>query len=64
MAGPIVGGHGRVEMGDEESSRTAIDGDYEYLWSCPNCGRRLERRQCKARCPRCGFFVDCSDTGV
>jgi rubrerythrin len=35
-----------------------------WLWSCPNCGRRLERRQCKARCPRCGFFVDCSDTGV
>jgi hypothetical protein len=36
----------------------------EYLWTCPNCGVRLERRQCKARCARCGFFVDCSDTGV
>ena len=35
-----------------------------YLWACPNCGRQLERRHCKARCPRCGFFVDCSDTGV
>lgn len=35
-----------------------------WLWTCPNCGARLERRQCKARCERCGFFTDCSDTGV
>ena len=37
---------------------------YDYLWTCPNWGVRLEARQCKARCRRCGFFVDCSDTGV
>jgi len=40
------------------------DDPYDYLWTCPNCGVRLEPRQCKARCRRCGFFVDCSDTGV
>jgi len=52
-------------MEDEDAiDRRTNDGDYEYLWSCPNCGKRLERRQCKARCQRCGFFVDCSDTGV
>ena len=52
-------------MEDEDAiDRRTNDGDYEYLWSCPNCGKRLERRQCKARCRRCGFFVDCSDTGV
>jgi len=51
-------------MDEREAMRAATDGAYEYLWSCPNCGKRLERRQCKARCARCGFFVDCSDTGV
>jgi hypothetical protein len=35
-----------------------------YLWNCPNCGTRLQARQCKTRCQRCGFFTDCSDTGV
>jgi hypothetical protein len=41
------------------------DADPEhYLWLCPNCGERLVPRQCKTRCPRCGFFTDCSDTGV
>ena len=50
-------------MADERKAPELPDA-YDYLWSCPNCGKRLERRQCKARCPRCGFFVDCSDTGV
>lgn len=35
-----------------------------HLAYCPNCGTRLEKRQCKARCFRCGFFQDCSDTIV
>jgi hypothetical protein len=37
---------------------------WEHLAYCPNCGARLEKRQCKARCLRCGFFQDCSDTIV
>ena len=37
---------------------------WEHLAYCPNCGARLEKRQCKARCFRCGYFQDCSDTIV
>jgi hypothetical protein len=37
---------------------------WAHLAYCPNCGARLEKRQCKARCFRCGFFQDCSDTIV
>jgi ribosomal protein S27AE len=28
---------------------------------CPGCGAALIDRGCKMRCPRCGFFLDCSD---
>jgi len=37
---------------------------WEHLAYCPNCSRRLELVKCKARCPHCGFFQDCSDTIV
>jgi len=38
--------------------------DWAHLAYCPNCGAHLEKRHCKARCFRCGFFQDCSDTIV
>lgn len=28
---------------------------------CVNCGKELQERGCKVRCPRCGYFEDCSD---
>jgi len=38
--------------------------EWAHLAYCPNCSTRLYLLKCKARCPRCGFFQDCSDTIV
>jgi len=32
--------------------------------ACTNCGGPMLGRSCKLRCPRCGFFEDCSDVGL
>ena len=29
--------------------------------TCVNCGQELQEHRCKVRCPRCGYFEDCSD---
>lgn len=50
---------------DSGGSEAAMPPDaWQHLAYCPNCGSRLEKRQCKARCFRCGYFQDCSDTIV
>jgi predicted RNA-binding Zn-ribbon protein involved in translation (DUF1610 family) len=28
---------------------------------CPVCSKRLESRHCKFVCPRCGYFMSCSE---
>ena len=32
-----------------------------YWDYCPNCGHRLQNERCKYRCPRCHYFMSCSD---
>lgn len=32
-----------------------------YWDYCPNCGARLYNHGCKYRCPRCHYFLSCSD---
>ena len=28
---------------------------------CPRCGHELHNEKCKLRCPRCHYFMSCSD---
>jgi hypothetical protein len=35
------------------------EGDY-WRW-CPRCGHELNNEKCKLRCPRCEYFLSCSD---
>jgi len=42
----------------------AATDEWQHLAFCPNCGQRLHLLKCKARCPNCHFFQDCSDTIV
>jgi hypothetical protein len=36
-----------------------ISGEH-WRW-CPQCGRELINEKCKLRCPRCHYFMSCSD---
>lgn len=45
-----------------QPSADASSGDVQNYWDfCPNCGSRLHNQGCKYRCPRCHYFMSCSD---
>jgi len=37
------------------------DGAGEYWRWCPRCSAELHNEKCKLRCPRCHYFMSCSD---
>jgi len=44
---------------DVPPSCSTSDGEY-WRW-CPRCGHELHNEKCKLRCPRCHYFMSCSD---
>ncbi len=46
-------------QGSKPAPDALVAGDYWHY--CPNCSARLENRGCKFRCPRCHYFMSCSD---
>jgi len=54
-------------MSDEkkpgETDACPASGDVagEHWKYCPQCGHELVNEKCKLRCPRCHYFMSCSD---
>ena len=40
---------------------TPIDAVGEHWRWCPRCGHELINEKCKLHCPRCHYFMSCSD---
>ena len=45
----------------EDASTTGDEAADNYWDYCPNCASRLHNRGCKYRCPKCHYFMSCSD---
>jgi len=54
MAGPTTPDSSPDPRRSEEDSRMALE-------FCPNCSAKLIGQSCKLKCPRCGYFLSCSD---
>lgn len=44
---------------DALGGTTSDSGEY-WRW-CPRCCHELQNEKCKLRCPRCHYFMSCSD---
>lgn len=56
-------GSGTASSSDErtvETSAVAYDPE-RIVRTCPNCSARLEESRCKLLCPRCHYYMSCSD---
>jgi hypothetical protein len=49
--------------GEDDACPVANSNDVsgEHWRWCPQCGHELVNEKCKLRCPRCHYFMSCSD---
>jgi hypothetical protein len=50
----------RAEARTEDESPPSFDPE-AVIRTCPNCGARLQESRCKLLCPRCHYYMSCSD---
>ncbi|MEI6343465.1 MAG: hypothetical protein WCR07_16040 [Verrucomicrobiota bacterium] len=50
---------GREGAGRSSDEAGETPGEH-WRW-CPRCSHELHNERCKLRCPRCHYFMSCSD---
>ena len=51
-----------LERQDKQEPVSKLQIDIETLvLTCPNCGASLREDRCKLLCPRCHYYMSCSD---
>jgi hypothetical protein len=49
------------EAAPTKSGETSVPDPEAIVRTCPNCGARLQESRCKLLCPRCHYYMSCSD---
>lgn len=49
------------EAASPESLEAPSPDPEAVMRTCPNCGARLQESRCKLLCPRCHYYMSCSD---
>ena len=55
---------GSPAPGEENHACPPTDNSGEHWRYCLRCGQELINEKCKLRCPRCHYFMSCSDFDV
>ena len=53
--------HNSVEVAATECGLNHVEPSGEPWRWCLRCGHELRNEKCKLRCPRCHYFMSCSD---